>query len=231
MTDLRNSAALPSSVPQQERSIATRQRLLDAAVDVLIEEGYAGLSATKVASRAGVTRGAQQHHFPHKATLVAEALSYLTERVMQEARESLDAVPAGPKRVERLLDVIYERFDSRLFAAMFTLSMAARHHPELREAEMSVTEQAVGSPLHDVLREVLRPEVFNAKDFPQRLGMAYAVARGLGSLRLLGHPPELIDRQWRFARTQLIRLLDGEDVEPPPPPKARRTGGRRNANK
>ncbi len=54
------------SVLQEERSAETRRRLLDATVACLFERGYAGTTTTELARRAGVSRGAQMHHFPKK---------------------------------------------------------------------------------------------------------------------------------------------------------------------
>ena len=215
----------PASEPQQERSLATRQKLLDAAVDILIEEGYAQLSATRVASRAGVTRGAQQHHFPHKATLVSEALRHLAERVLAESTESIKKVPKGKARVRRVLDVLLEHFNGQLFAAMLEISLAARHHPELHDALQDATETAVGPGLFAMLRETLGDEIVDQPDFSQRLAMAYSVTRGLGVLHLLGYTQDQVTQQWKFMRTQLENILGGGDAVAPPQPAARK--GRR----
>src|SRR5690606_34185607 len=51
-------------VPKQDRSRATRQRLLEAAVACLAEHGWAGSTVSVVAERAAGSRGAAQHHFP-----------------------------------------------------------------------------------------------------------------------------------------------------------------------
>jgi AcrR family transcriptional regulator len=48
---------------QAERRESTRTALLDAAVECLIDEGYAAVTTRGVAERAGVSQGAQQHHF------------------------------------------------------------------------------------------------------------------------------------------------------------------------
>jgi len=48
--------------------------LLDATIDCLVEEGYSGTTTTRVVERAGLSRGAQVHHFPTKSQLVAEAV-------------------------------------------------------------------------------------------------------------------------------------------------------------
>jgi AcrR family transcriptional regulator len=72
--------------PQQERSRATRQRLLDAAVECLITRGWSGTTTTVIAETAGVSRGAQLHHYPTKTDLVLAAVDHLTERRAVELR-------------------------------------------------------------------------------------------------------------------------------------------------
>ncbi len=67
-------------VPQQERSRATQARLLEATVDCLVEHGWSGTTTTVVAARAGVSRGAQLHHYPTRAALVTAAVGHLAER-------------------------------------------------------------------------------------------------------------------------------------------------------
>src|SRR4051812_3478966 len=66
-------------VPKQDRSRATRQRLLEAAVACLAEHGWAGSTVTVVAERAGVSRGAAQHHFPTREDLFTAAVEYVAE--------------------------------------------------------------------------------------------------------------------------------------------------------
>ena len=55
---------------QAERSAETRQLLIDATIDSLLAKGYVATSTTAIAERAGVTRGAQIHHFPKKLDLI-----------------------------------------------------------------------------------------------------------------------------------------------------------------
>ena len=72
---------------QGERSAETRARLLDATVESLIEAGYAHTTTTAVCARAGLSRGAQLHHFPTKSELVIAAVAHLTRRRAKEVRE------------------------------------------------------------------------------------------------------------------------------------------------
>src|SRR5215475_8730258 len=66
-------------VPQEERSRAMRARLMEATIECLVERGFGGTSTTLISERAGVSRGAQLHHFPTKNDLVVAAVEHLTE--------------------------------------------------------------------------------------------------------------------------------------------------------
>src|SRR4051794_41973319 len=91
---------MAAAEPKQARAHATRRRLLDAAVEELLEHGYVGLTTQGVARRAGVSRGAMQNWFPHKATLVAEAVRHLGRQGHDELHERVAAVPRGRARVQ-----------------------------------------------------------------------------------------------------------------------------------
>ena len=54
---------------QQQRRDETRRALLDAAVESLIQVGFARTTTLEVQRRADVSRGALLHHFPSKAEL------------------------------------------------------------------------------------------------------------------------------------------------------------------
>ncbi len=68
---------LPQRRSQAQRSAATREALLDATIACLVEDGYANTTTSKVAERAGVSRGAHLHHFQTRSALVAAATSAL----------------------------------------------------------------------------------------------------------------------------------------------------------
>ena len=72
-----------------QRSAATQAQVLDAAIDCLVELGYARTTTTEVARRAGVSRGAQTHHFPTKDDLVLAAIDHLLARRNREFQRSL----------------------------------------------------------------------------------------------------------------------------------------------
>ena len=67
----------PRRRTQAERSDATQQKVIEAAATVLRRKGYAGFRTDEVARVAKVSRGAQQHHFPTKDSLVLATAAHL----------------------------------------------------------------------------------------------------------------------------------------------------------
>ncbi len=78
---------------QSERREETRGRLLDATVESLIEVGYAGTTIRRVTELAGVSQGAQSHHFPHRIDLVTSAFERLAEQRVERYRERARELP------------------------------------------------------------------------------------------------------------------------------------------
>ena len=99
-------------VPQTERTRAMRQRLLEATVECLVELGWSGTTTTVVSQRAGVSRGAQLHHFPSKQDLVVAAVEHLAERRRFDMR-TID-LPVE-HRTRAVLDVLSGQFTSPVF--------------------------------------------------------------------------------------------------------------------
>jgi AcrR family transcriptional regulator len=114
-------------VPRQQRSRATRSRPREETIERLIEHGWSGTTTTVVASRAGVSRGAQLHHYPTRAALVTAAMAHLAER-------RAAALPAGTQRLDRLINMLAAAFTGPLFVAALELWVAARTDPVLRAA-------------------------------------------------------------------------------------------------
>ena len=76
---------------QAERRTATRTKLLDAAVECLIDRGYAATSVVDVQQRAGVSRGALQHYWPSRAALVVDAVKALFDSMAARLRADMAA--------------------------------------------------------------------------------------------------------------------------------------------
>ncbi|MEZ4358646.1 MAG: TetR/AcrR family transcriptional regulator [Kofleriaceae bacterium] len=119
---------------QQERRDGTRKVLLDAAVESLIDVGFARTTTLEVQRRAGVSRGALLHHFPSKGALLIAAIEQLAELRGRELRARAATLPATCERSDAVLDLLWECFGGVMFQVAVELRAAARKDPELRQA-------------------------------------------------------------------------------------------------
>ncbi len=124
---------------QKERSAETKGLLLDATIECLAELGYTGATSQVIAERAGVSRGAQLHHFGSKGKLVIQAMEHLFDHRLEEFRQNFAEVPQGPGQIEATIDLLWQLVAGPAGYAYLELVMAARTDPELRDALRSLT--------------------------------------------------------------------------------------------
>lgn len=141
---------------QAERSAGTRAKLMDAAIACLLERGYAGATTSEVAERAGVSRGAQLHHFPTKAEMVAHAVRHLAEEWIAEFRRGQRSIPPGGDRTSAVIDLLWHSFSGPLFMAAVELWVAARTDRELHATLISSERETGRSIAKDSTRPSAR---------------------------------------------------------------------------
>jgi AcrR family transcriptional regulator len=196
------AAATGGRRTQEERSAATRERLLDATIECLVELGYAGTTTTEVVRRAGVSRGAQVHHFPTKAELVEQAIVHLSGRRREELRRELEASPPNGDRVSLAVDLLAKSFSGPLFAAAMELIVAARTDEALRPAVRAV-ERDVDQGIRDLCAEVFGPGALRRRSFRDALEMTVRLTVGMAVSRMMrgeGTDAELLEAWKRLAR-------------------------------
>jgi len=124
----------PARAPrtQQQRRDETRRALLDAAVESLIEVGFARTTTLEVQRRADVSRGALLHHFPSKTELLVAAVDHLAEMRARELKQLAAALPDGRARTDAVLELLWQCFSGTFFQVAMELRTAARTDQELR---------------------------------------------------------------------------------------------------
>jgi AcrR family transcriptional regulator len=192
---------------QEERRNETRGRLLEATIESLIEVGYAGTTIRRVTELAGVSQGAQSHHFPHRVDLVASAFEHLAEQRIGRYREQARKLSGERgERVRALLDLLWEDFSSPVFTVAVKLWVAAAEDEELRErlvpAEKRIHENMVR------LSAEVAGDLGAEPDFQRRLAIAMNTVAGLALTREFD-PSGRASRgdPWRYHRAALERML------------------------
>ncbi|MFF4231075.1 TetR/AcrR family transcriptional regulator [Streptomyces sp. NPDC001820] len=184
------------TAPKQDRSRATRQRLLAAAVACLAEHGWAGSTVSAVAERAGVSRGAAQHHFPTREDLFTAAVEYVAE----ERSQALRALPTQDRTA--VVAALVDLYTGPLFRAALQLWVAASNEEQLR-SRVTELEARVGRDTHRIAVQLLNADE-SRPGVRETVQGLLDMARGLGLANLLTDDAARRDR----VVTQWAGLLD-----------------------
>ncbi len=156
-----NEAAARPARKQQQRSVVTQQKLLDAAIEAFSENGFKGTSTRDIAERAGVHHPLITYHFKNKDTLWQAA----ADRVFRDFRRSLAA---------SLDDLKDESPKVRMASLIRSYVHYASKHPALHK--VMVQEASYPNPRLDWLIEThLKPffeATFEMLEQLQELGVA-----------------------------------------------------------
>lgn len=154
-----------------------RTRILDAALDVLVTDGAAGITHRKVAARADVPLGSVTYHFASLAELQAEAFGWYVEQRTAEFEGLFAGVEGREDLVEVLVELVQGGPSRRRSAVLgFELHLAALRDPALRTLTQAWTRDS-----RAVLARFTGPELAGPLD---------ALLEGLIMHALLAAEPE-----------------------------------------
>lgn len=146
-------------------------------MDCLADGGWSATTVAVVAERAGVSRGAAQHHFPTREDLITAALEHMFDERIDSARAEL-AAPGTSPTTEAVVARVVEHFTGTLFKAALQVWTAAAADEALRERVVPL-EQKFGRVAYRMAIEALG--VDDEDETGHRLVQATLdLARGLG---------------------------------------------------
>ena len=190
---------------QAERRATTRAALLDAVLQSLLEDGYANVTTRRIAERAGVSQGTQQHHFASKRELVVAALRYAVQQLAHDAMRRLDARDLDdPARAEALVDELWRLHQNPTFRASLEVWNAARGDDELRHDVRELEREVVG--LISGAARAWLPDAEHAAPAAAVLDVCLASVRGYSMLAPVV-PQREIEARWAVAREHFVRAF------------------------
>jgi len=154
-----------SASVNEELRRRSRERLLQAAVELVSERGYEATTLGDIADRAGSARGLVSYYFPGKRQLLQSAVHRLMHRTLEEALEREPHTEDGRERMARAIDAILG---------------LTRDHPLLMRTHMAGILQGEGlvqCAEQQRLSELLRDTV--ARYGSADVGADYAMLRAL----------------------------------------------------
>jgi AcrR family transcriptional regulator len=173
---------------QADRSATTRAALADAAVDVLIEKGWAATTIIEVCARVGVTRGAFQHHYNSRPELLADALDRLYAQMVHAGH------PA-PTDVAGLVDATWDAIGNPRFKAVLEAWLAMANDPSLRAQIGPVVADFARLVDPDAITTILTDA--ERRDFyitARETMLGLALGRATNGGKALGHERRVVAR-------------------------------------
>ncbi|WP_317928453.1 TetR/AcrR family transcriptional regulator [Halioxenophilus sp. WMMB6] len=183
----------------QQRSVLTREKLINAALDCVSELGYKGATMDAIVARAGVSRGAQVHHFPTKLGLISEAFELMLDAFVSDLRERVDAIRSNAGQPNELFHYLWEvYFSGQLFSVTMELVVHAKTTPELQSILNPITEK-FHQNIDDCWYLLLRGRNIDDKKVVMILNLTLSLLRGMGFQSVLWNRPDYFQellREW-----------------------------------
>lgn len=157
---------------QAERSAETREKVIQAVIECIAEEGLHNTSAARIAERAGVTWGAIAHQFGDKESLLVAAVERNMQAVAQDLAESVLNRNLSPReRVSLLIDRTWLHITQASAVAYIEFVLYGRSYPQGSARRRQTEEIAFASS-----RKIWQ-DLFGDLDIdPRRLNTARTIA-------------------------------------------------------
>ncbi|HUJ58798.1 MAG TPA: helix-turn-helix domain-containing protein [Kofleriaceae bacterium] len=178
---------------QQQRRDETRRQLLDAAVESLLDVGFARTTTLEVQRRADCSRGALLHHFPSKAELLVAAVDHLAHMRAIQLKALASELPeerAGRARTDAVLELLWQCFSGEFFQVAMELRTAARTDAELRPV-LIAAERSLRDRILAQAKTLFGKEVAEHPGLPRALDLTLQLMIGAAMTALLHKDPQL----------------------------------------
>jgi len=202
--------AAADTAPKQRRTQAqrtedTRRKILDAAVDLLAIKGYAGFRTADVAEVAGVSRGAQTHHFPSKDDLVVAVVEHVFQRATEQARTRAHKARSVDDAIKALLDDSQEFFFSELF--LIAIDLAIQNRMKDGTTDVGQISAATRLPVEQNWLAALIESGVPKNVADDLLWLTISIVRGLAVRRLWQHDAPRFKRLFKLWREMVTTYL------------------------
>jgi AcrR family transcriptional regulator len=180
----------PVSAKRERRKEARPGELLEAALDLFVEKGFAATRSEEVAARAGVSKGTLFLYFQSKEELFkAVVIENLAGRFTEWNREFDEYEGSTADMLRYCMRVWWERVGATKASGLTKLMMSeGRNFPELAE----FYRREVVKPGHELLRRIVQRGIDRGEFAPVEVDLAiYTVIAPMIFLMLTKHSPAI----------------------------------------
>jgi len=170
---------------QAERRQATQEKLVQGAIGLLKKKRYSGLRTAEVAAAAGVSKGAQTHHFATKDELVLLALE---EVYRQSTERSLKKIKGAQQMPKGLIQALIEDSSDFFLGDEFLISLDLLMSGEDGDlgAEVRRLAKLYRLQVERSWLDALISSGMEEKKANDVIWLTFSIGRGLGVRQLMG---------------------------------------------
>jgi AcrR family transcriptional regulator len=197
---------------REQRTADSRQRILDAAVECLIENGYHGASTLRIQARAGVSRGRLLHHFASRDVLLVAASKHLAAQRVQGTTQRVTSELQHPRndtdRVDLVIELMWGSFHEPHYWAAVELWTAARTEDVIAQALLP-EERRLGGVIRSSVDEMFGAALSGHPRYPQLRELLLTSMRGVALTYGFDHRDPRTDphlAQWKDTAHVLLEL-------------------------
>ncbi|MDR5859915.1 TetR/AcrR family transcriptional regulator [Halomonas eurihalina] len=118
---------------QQRKSWETRCKLLNAALTCLERDGFHSFRLDRVASEAGVSKGALTHHFSNKDDLLVHAIEKVLDEFVDALARGVEEFHDDHLTLDGFLDLMWQHMSGQLYMVTLEIALKARHEPGFKD--------------------------------------------------------------------------------------------------
>jgi AcrR family transcriptional regulator len=194
---------------QAERTEETRTRILKAAANLIRRRGYARFRTAEVAAEAGLSRGAQLHHFPTKDTLVVATLEYVFEQARVLSRRRASAVNRPRDLIEAVIEDAREFFFSEHFMVAIDIVLSTSTDQAVRKQILEISRKA-RRPVETAWTEALAASGVPASVSADIVALTLSLVRGMALRTLWDNDPKWFDELFAVWRRMIKIFLESQ---------------------
>ena len=188
---------------QALKSAQTRARLIEATIRCLIEFGYSSTTTLKVASEAGLSRGAMLHHFENGGALMQATIAELMERRLRGFRRAVEN-PAPDVRT--LVRTYWKQLLSPTFTAFVELAIASRTDQALADI-LEPAQAQFRDRWHELAIQLFPEWQQDRRSFDLALALTQNTIEGMAINRMIhGCDEAMIDPVLQNLEKQILSL-------------------------
>lgn len=128
-------------MPSNEDQKSTRERILDAALNIFSHKGYYDTRLDEIVDEAHTSKGSIYFHFPNKEKLFIALVDQFADLLERNVTQRIEQAPKGMQRVQIALEAVLDTFGKYRRPAKILLVQAVGLGTVFEKKRMEVTDR------------------------------------------------------------------------------------------